>query len=145
MKKLLPLVLLVAGSCQMPVNRAPNTWYAVAEVVCRNPACLHCHGRSDIPCGRCGATGKLPCTKCPENGRVPCTTCKGDGRKDGKTCGRCEGKGTMVCPTCNGTKLRACGTCDGQARLTCLRPLTISETPPRGDDAWPPGNEPGNR
>lgn len=144
MKKLLPLVLLAAAACQSTVDRAPNTWYAAAEIVCRNPACLHCHGRGDVGCPPCRASGKVPCTKCPADGIVKCATCKGDGRKDGKKCKTCDGKGKRNCPICNATKLMACGTCDGKARLTCLRPLPISETPPRGDDAWPPGNEPGS-
>ncbi len=133
--------LLLLAACGTTMDRAPRTWHDSVELLCHEPACSACRGSSLQGCPPCRATGKVPCTRC-KDGRVACTTCKGDGRKDGKPCKTCEGSGRMKCPTCDGTRLAACGHCDGKARIHCLRPMAVHDTPPRGEDAWPPGNEP---
>jgi len=145
MKNLLPLLLLslAAPGCKSTMERAPNTWYPVAEVVCYDPGCPRCRGTSGQACPPCRATGKVKCTRCTD-GIVKCDTCKGDGRHNSKTCKVCDGKGKRKCPTCDGTLKMDCGHCEGKARISCFRVLVVSEPPPAGDDAWPPGNEPGH-
>ena len=47
------------------------------------------------------------------------------------------------CHGCGGDRWMACPACEGKARVHCIRPLVIREPMPVGEDAWPPGNEPG--
>lgn len=137
---LLVAALLLAG-CQTTMDRAPSTWYPAAEVVCHQPACGHCHGRSLVGCRGCSASGKVRCTAC-RDGKEKCGVCKGDGSKGGKKCKTCNGDGIKTCSRCGGDRLMACPGCEGKAYVHCLRQIPIREPIPRGDDAWPPGNEP---
>ena len=142
MNRLALLALLAGAGCASSGDRAPSTWYPEAELVCHVPGCARCGGRSLVGCGLCAASGQLPCTSC-RDGRERCGVCKGDGSKSGKKCKTCGGDGVRPCSRCGGDRRMACGACEGKGRVCCLRRLEIREPSPRGEDAWPPGNEPG--
>ena len=135
------ILALAAAGCVSTIDRAPSTWYPEAELVCRDLGCHRCRGDSLVGCGPCRASGKVPCTSC-RDGKEKCGTCKGDGSKGGKKCKSCGGDGVRNCSRCGGDRWMACGACEGKAQVHCLRRLAIREPIPRGDDAWPPGNEP---
>lgn len=142
MRRLAPILLLAAAGCVSTADRAPSAWYPDAELVCHDPGCLHCAGRSLVGCGPCTASGKVRCTAC-RDGKERCGTCRGDGSKGGKKCKTCGGDGVRACSRCGGDRLMACPACEGKGRVCCLRRLAVREPIPRGEDAWPPGNEPG--
>jgi len=141
MKILAPLLILAVAGCVSTMDRAPSTWYAEAELVCHDPGCFRCRGGSLIGCGPCAASGKVTCTAC-KDGKERCRDCGGDGSKKGKKCKSCGGDGVRACSRCGGHRQMACPACEGKGRVCCLRRLVIHEPIPRGDDAWPPGNEP---
>lgn len=136
------LTLALLAGCVSTSERAATTWYPEAALVCRQRACPRCGGDSLVGCAPCNASGKVRCTAC-RDGKEKCGTCKGDGSKGGKKCKTCNGDGIKNCSRCGGDRLMACPACEGKARVHCLRALVIHEPMPRGDDAWPPGNEPG--
>ncbi len=142
MKILAPLLIFAFAGCVTTSDRAASTWYADAEIVCHDSGCPRCGGRALVGCGPCSASGKVRCTAC-RDGKERCGACKGDGHKDGKKCKVCKGDGIRPCSRCGGDRMMACPACEGKARVCCLRRLVIHEPIPRGDDAWPPGNEPG--
>jgi hypothetical protein len=135
------VAILALGSCVSTADRAPSTWYPEAEVVCYQAGCVRCAGRSLVGCTGCRASGKVPCTAC-RDGKERCGACKGDGSKGGKKCKECRGDGVRKCSRCGGDRWMACPACEGKAYVHCLRRVAIHEPIPRGDDAWPPGNEP---
>ena len=134
--------LLALAGCMTAMDRAPSTWYSAAEVVCHQPGCPYCRGQSIVGCRNCQVSGKVRCTACTD-GKEKCGTCKGDGHKGGKKCRTCGGDGIRNCSRCGGDRRMACPACEGKAYVHCLRRIPIREPIPRGEDAWPPGNEPG--
>lgn len=142
MRKLAPALILVLAGCVSTMDRAPSTWYPEAELVCRDRGCARCRGDSLLGCGPCRASGDVRCTAC-RDGKEKCGICKGDGSKGGKKCKGCKGDGIRDCSRCGGDMKMACAACEGKGRVHCLRRLVVNEPIPRGDDAWPPGNEPG--
>jgi hypothetical protein len=136
------VVFVFAIGCAPTGDRAPATWYPEAALVCHESACPRCRGGSLLGCGPCQASGRVPCNAC-RDGKEKCGTCKGDGSKGGKKCKTCGGDGVKNCGRCGGDRWMACPACEGKARVHCIRALVIREEIPRGEDAWPPGNEPG--
>lgn len=129
------------AGCVTTMDRASETWYPEAALVCHNPRCGRCGGDSLVGCGPCQASGKVRCTAC-HDGKERCGVCKGDGSKGGKKCKTCGGDGVRNCSRCGGDRLMACPACEGKAQVHCMRALHISEPMPVGEDAWPRGNEP---
>lgn len=142
MRTLALFLVLALSGCVTTSERAAMTWYPEAEVVCHDRGCPYCGGRSTVGCAPCHASGKVRCTAC-RDGKEKCDTCKGDGHKGGKKCRDCKGDGIRNCSRCGGDQKMACPPCEGKGRLCCLRRVPIRDPIPRGEDAWPPGNEPG--
>ena len=142
MKILAPLLILLTVGCVNTMDRAPQTWYPDAEIVCHVRGCPRCGGSSLVGCHPCHASGKVRCTAC-RDGKERCGVCGGDGHKGGHKCKTCNGDGIKKCSRCGGDMKMACGACEGKGRICCLRRVEIRDPIPRGDDAWPPGNEPG--
>jgi hypothetical protein len=142
MKILAPLLVLLAAGCVNTMDRAPQTWYPEVEVVCHVRGCARCGGSSLVGCHPCHASGQVRCTAC-RDGKEKCGVCGGDGQKGGHKCKTCNGDGIKKCSRCGGDMKMACGGCEGKGRICCLRRVEIRDPIPRGDDAWPAGNEPG--